>query len=211
MKKQLKLTIELVPGTLWYQSLRSVVGNGVWSKITYRVCENALGKCEVCGRLVGTWDCKRLNCHELWEYDDLLHIQKLVGFIALCDLCHHAKHLGLLGTLVARDPVKYKGLREAVVSNFCAVNKCSRKAYESYYLESMLVFATRSQFKWTQDFSYLYSWMEAETAERLLVSKAQVARKAIKSLKESNPTKYAELFARAQAELKVVKEGRLSE
>ena len=202
MKKQLKLTIELVPGTLWYQSLRSVVGNGDWSKITYRVCENALGKCEVCGRLVGAWDCKRLNCHELWKYDDLLHVQKLVGFIALCDLCHHVKHLGFLGTLVASDPIRYKGLKEAVISNFCVVNECSGKVYEGCYLEAMTVFTARSQFKWTQDFSYLYNWFDTENAKRPLVSKAQVAHKALKALKESNPTRYAELLAKAQEELK---------
>ena len=49
----------------------------------------------------------RLSCHEIWHYDDDQHVQTLQGFIALCEWCHHMKHLGLAGVLAGEGKLDY--------------------------------------------------------------------------------------------------------
>jgi len=113
---KLKLTIELVPSTSWYDNLRKYTSKEDWDKIrkrTYAEYGNRCGICEAEGRL---------NCHEIWEYDDKKHIQRLVGFIALCDMCHHVKHIGLAGILASEGKLDY----EKVVEHFMKVNNCDR-------------------------------------------------------------------------------------
>ena len=51
-----------------------------------------------------------LHCHEIWNYGDLQHIQKLVGFVALCRLCHHVKHLALALILAEAGRLDFDGV-----------------------------------------------------------------------------------------------------
>jgi predicted restriction endonuclease len=74
----LKLTIELVPKTSWYSNLRNVIRPAKWDKLRKSVYAEYEHKCGICGATGG-----RLNCHEIWEYIDTNHEQKLIGFIAL--------------------------------------------------------------------------------------------------------------------------------
>jgi hypothetical protein len=34
----------------------------------------------------------RLECHEVWDYDEATHLQRLSRFLSLCTRCHHVKH-----------------------------------------------------------------------------------------------------------------------
>lgn len=47
-------------------------------------------KCAFCADKGGFYKQKlySLECHERWSYDDTIHVQKLIGFIVLCKLCH---------------------------------------------------------------------------------------------------------------------------
>lgn len=133
-ENELKLKIELVPSTSWYDNLRKQISKNNWDKIRKQVYSNYNHKCGICG-ING-----RLNYHEIWEYDDKKHIQKLIGFIALCDLCHHVKHIGLAGILASEGKLDY----EKVVAHFMNVNNCDRKLFEQHHKEAFAQWRERS-------------------------------------------------------------------
>jgi len=88
-----------------------------------------------------------LNCHEIWEYDDQNHIQKLASFIALCDLCHYVKHIGLAGILAIKGELDY----ERVVEHFMKVNGCDRETFEEHRQKAFDQWHERSRYEWNVD------------------------------------------------------------
>src|SRR4030067_2937871 len=111
----MKLTAELVPKTAWNQSLRELLPRKVWDGIRENFIRDNGKKCQICGETEGI-----MNLHEIWSYDDINHIQKLDGFILLCGMCHHVKHIGLAGILANEGKLDYIN----VVRQFCKVHSC---------------------------------------------------------------------------------------
>lgn len=87
--QSLKLTIEWIPRTSGGKSLNKLLPNPKWKKIREQVYAEHDQRCAVCGV---SRKGRRLDCHEVWEYDDEAGVQRLKGFVALCYLCHRAKH-----------------------------------------------------------------------------------------------------------------------
>ena len=139
---ELKLTIELVPQTSWYDNMRKVIPKTQWDKLRKRVYAEYSHKCGICGATEG-----RLNCHEIWEYDDTNHEQKLKGFIALCDLCHHVKHIGLAGILSQEGKLDL----EKVVEHFMKVNGCDSRTLEEHRQKAFEQWRERSRHSWRVD------------------------------------------------------------
>ena len=139
----MKLEIELVPETAWYSNLRKRISKREWDKIRKQCYADANHKCAICG--AGG----RLNCHEIWEYDDKKHVQKLKGFIALCDDCHMIKHIGFAEIQAS------KGLldMDKLVEHFMKVNGVDKKTFYRHREEAFKVWKERSQHEWTTDFS----------------------------------------------------------
>jgi hypothetical protein len=135
--KSLRLTIELVPTSAWNQNLRSVLPDSAWGKIRKEIIEKSGNKCAICGSK------GRLNCHEVWEYNDKKHIQKLACFLALCNLCHAVKHIGFAGLQKPDSPAFDK-----VVKHFMQVNACSRQDFLTHQKEAYEKFEERSHFEW---------------------------------------------------------------
>jgi len=50
-----------------------------------------------------------LHCHEEWEYDDAIRVQKLANLVALCSRCHLVKHWYVASTKRGRDGQLRKG------------------------------------------------------------------------------------------------------
>jgi len=139
--KELKLKIELVPKTSWYNNLRKYMDRKDWDRIRKQTYANYEHKCGICGNE------GRLNCHEIWEYDDKKHSQKLIGFIALCDLCHHVKHIGLAGILADEGKLDY----DTVVQHFMKVNSCDKDTFVKHKREAFKQWRERSRHKWQVD------------------------------------------------------------
>jgi hypothetical protein len=139
--KDLKLTIELVPETSWFNNLRSQMTRRDWDKIRKQTYENYNCKCAICGSE------GRMNCHEVWEYDDIKFKQTLLGFIALCDMCHHVKHIGLANILANKGRLDY----EMVIAHFTKVNNCDRKTFEKHREKAYEVWEKRSSYQWNVD------------------------------------------------------------
>jgi hypothetical protein len=140
--RPLKLTIELVPTTSWYNNLRKVIPTSEWDKLRKRVYAQYGYRCGICGAE------GRLNCHEIWEYDDHNHVQKLAGFIALCDWCHHVKHLGFAAILSKRGELDY----EKVIEHFMKVNECDRQIFQEQLRKASTQHLERSKHDWHVDF-----------------------------------------------------------
>jgi|TARA_R110000851_G_scaffold212152_1_gene364815 hypothetical protein len=143
----MKLTIELVPKTSFYSNVRSNVTKGEWDIIRKESYRKAGYKCEVCGD-VGTNQGFRhkLECHEIWDYNDDTHKQTLTGMVSLCPRCHSTKHYGL--SLI-------KGRGEIVLKQLMTINQIDEDEAEEYVEESFNVWRERSKFEWELDISYL--------------------------------------------------------
>lgn len=137
-----KLTIELVPQSLWGKSLANNLPRREWQRIRSIILTHQDNECSICGKEGVT-----LQCHEIWKYDDEHHIQSLAGFVALCHLCHEVKHYG-------RSRIKAREGKldiEKINEHYCDINGCFLRDLEWDYREEWRVWKERSSHTdWTQ-------------------------------------------------------------
>jgi cyclopropane fatty-acyl-phospholipid synthase-like methyltransferase len=138
MLNKLKLTIEMVPATSWYNNLRSLMPKEAWDKLRHKVYKDFGYRCGIC-KSKG-----RLHCHEIWKFDDKNGIQELKGFIALCTSCHWIKHIGLAGIKADGGELDY----DKLVEHFMKVNKCDKSAFTKHREEAVKTFEERSNRSW---------------------------------------------------------------
>lgn len=149
-----KLTIELVPSTSWYSNVRSNVDSTTWDKIRKHSYKLANNKCEICGDTGLKQGFKhKVECHEIWSYDDMTLTQKLEGLISLCPMCHKAKHVGL---------AQMNGQLDRVAKHLSKVNNLKLKESYDYIDESFKVWKERSNYEWVLDISYLDNYLEPD-------------------------------------------------
>ncbi|HIH31509.1 TPA: HNH endonuclease [Candidatus Woesearchaeota archaeon] len=153
MPVPLKLTIELVPSTVWYASIyqyyKKTNNPQKWVEIKKELFAKEGNKCWICEK-----ESKPLDAHEFWKYDDVKHIQRLDAIHHLCRLCHKIKHIGLwLHTEDGERMLIKEGLtKEDVIKHFCNVNKCSIADFQKFEDDALKVWAERSKDDWKQDF-----------------------------------------------------------
>ena len=138
-----RLTIELVPSTCFCKNVRSQVDPARWDRIRMAVYAAAGSKCEICG---GRGTAHPVECHEVWEYDEVNYIQKLVRLIALCPACHEVKHFGL---------AQINGRATEALTHLCQVNGWSRDKARQHAIDAFKEWEDRSRHKWALDLSYL--------------------------------------------------------
>lgn len=139
----LKLTIELVPSSSWFNNVRAVLSKAQWDVLRKKVYSEAYDTCQICG---GIGPKHPVECHEIWHYDDTKLIQKLEGMIALCPNCHMVKHIGLAG-------IQNRG--EQALKHLMKVNQMTKKKAEKYILQAFEVWGRRSSQNWKLDLSHL--------------------------------------------------------
>ena len=137
-----KLTVELVPKTAWFSNLRSHVDEATWNKLKKETALKANNKCEICGGRGPKWP---VECHEIWNYNDEKHEQKLEGLIALCPSCHEVKHIGLASV---------KGRREKAEKHLAKVNGWTIEDARHYIEYSFEIWTRRSNHEWKLDLSW---------------------------------------------------------
>jgi hypothetical protein len=141
-KQNLKLTIELVPETSWTNNVRKIVSTKQWDKIRKESYQKYNYKCGICNAE------GRLSCHEIWNYDEETHIQKLMGFIALCTPCHNIKHIGFSQILADEGKLDLNKL----IEHFCKVNNCNLDTYADHHEMAFSTWRERSKHDWKIDF-----------------------------------------------------------
>ena len=149
--KKIKLTIELVPSTVWYKNVRSEVSSDRWDRLRKECYRSAEYKCEVCRGTGPKWP---VECHEIWHYDDVNKKQILTGLIALCPDCHTVKHPGL---------AEIKGRFDVVISQLMSVNDMEYWEATEYIEQAFDVWRERSEHQWELDITYLDDDRESKT------------------------------------------------
>lgn len=134
-----KLTIELVPKSLWYSNLRSILSPKQWDILRQKCYRSAIHRCQICSKYP-------VECHEIWEYNDEKHIQKLVGLIALCPDCHMVKHFGL---------AQIQGNSEKAIQHIARINGWDIDETLYYIRSAFEKYEDRNRFEWKQDLDYL--------------------------------------------------------
>lgn len=152
-----KLTIELVPENAWGANLRSELTDSAWDKLRRRVYEAAGHRCEICGGRGGRHP---VECHERWTYLEAGRTMRLDGLVALCPLCHGAKHYGFSFRA---------GRGERILAHMAEVNGTHVAEMEAYAKEALEGQARRSLMSWTLDLTWL------ETAHPDLAGKRRAA------------------------------------
>ena len=142
----MRLEIEIVPKSSHYQNMRKVLSKDAWDLLRRSIYRKYNYRCGVCNAK------GRMNCHEIWEYDDTRGVQTLKGYIALCDLCHFVKHIGYASVLASQGKLDY----EKVVQHFCKVNKCKREKFDEHVNKAYKIGKERSALKWRVDMISYY-------------------------------------------------------
>jgi hypothetical protein len=91
------LLIELVPKSAHGVNLRSAGTKSQWKAIKELTVRLACGRCEIC--TAAPTEDHPLETHEVWRWEVADSRQVLVRTIALCWLCHLAKHPGVADRL----------------------------------------------------------------------------------------------------------------
>ena len=144
---EMKLTCELVPQTAWYSNVRSNVSKEEWDKIRKKSYSESNNLCAICsdsGKNQGYNHA--VECHEIFEYDDVNHVQKLTQLISLCPRCHKCKHPGL---------AQINGETNIVIAQIMKVNEMTKKQAEKYLEECFKTWKERSKHNWTLDIKFL--------------------------------------------------------
>ena len=194
-KSKPKLLVELVPTTCHYSNVRSTLTTQQWDKIRQLSYAAAGNVCEICGDTGKNQGYRHnVECHEIWEYDDENHIQKLAGLISLCPVCHQVKHIGRAIAM---------GKEQDCFKQMAKVNKWTTEQIQEHIVESFKLHKTRSKQKWGLDLSLLseepYNFQITETAERIFEVKKY---KKVKKKKDPKAPKKIHPKAKIAAVLK---------
>lgn len=137
----MKLEIDLVPLTAWGKSLRTKMGRTKWDKLRKKVLADQGNVCAVCG------SSEKLQCHEVWTFNEETGVQSLQGFQAACSLCHLASHFGLAKNLADQGHVNL----DNVIAHFLKVNGITKAQFEKHKDESFALWRKRSKREWQLD------------------------------------------------------------
>lgn len=142
-----RLVVELVPRTCSFSNARTLLPKSIWDKLRKESYEKAGHKCEICSQ-VGTDQGyrHRVECHEIWHYDDVKKIQTLKGLISLCPRCHQAKHIGRT-TKIGKQPEVFKHMGE--------LNGWNHKQIVTHLADAYKKQSERSKFAWKLDLQLL--------------------------------------------------------
>lgn len=142
-----KLTIELIPKTCHFSNVRTMVSPKDWDKLRFASYEAANNKCEICGDNGLNQGYKhKVECHEVWEYNDQTHTQKLIKLVALCVKCHQVKHIGRAIAI---------GKQMECFIHLAKVNKWTQKQIDDHVIASFELHKERSKHQWKLDISLI--------------------------------------------------------
>lgn len=131
--------VDLIPSSSWHASLANLLMPSSW-KVVRETAALRAEACEDCG---AQWS---LECHERWSYDDVLLIQRLDGFEALCSACHRTRHLGFASV---------QGRYQEACERLAAVERLRPSEVAPFCDEAFRRFEARSTVGWTLDLAVL--------------------------------------------------------
>lgn len=140
--KKAPLMPELIPYSMHYKNVRAIMSAENWKIVAKKAYAKANYKCDIC-KTKG-----RMECHEIWHFDDQKLKQTLVGLTALCCDCHRVKHIGL---------AKRMGHYDTTIKHMAKVNGISVSKAEKY-VEYAEMEVKRRKGEYALDLTYLNSY-----------------------------------------------------
>ncbi len=137
----LPLTVELVPRTSWFASLRVFLEPSEWDAVRVASHEAAQRRCEICGFGDG-----KLYALEVWEYNDIALTQTLLRVVSLCSPCYGVK-------TISAEVDAARG--EAALRHLATVNGWSLGDTRQHLVDAVRLWSTRSEATWSLDLSVL--------------------------------------------------------
>lgn len=137
--RKYRLWANLVPGPSWGVSLYNLLPRREWDRIRKAAYAHYGHECAICGMSDTT-----LFGHEDWEYDYDHSKQRLVGVLALCNLCHMCNHLGFARIQASRGKLDYSEL----IAHWCRVNSADKKEFSSHSDYAFKLWVMRNKFEW---------------------------------------------------------------
>jgi hypothetical protein len=202
-----RLTIELLPETSWGKNLRDVLSPYKWQKLSKQIQENADYKCEICLRKKGE-GITRLNCHEVWDYNQETKLQKLIQLHSLCFECHCVKHMGYSRSQDWIDT-------NSITQHFLKVNGVTIEEFKKHDHEAALAWRERNEIEWKIDFGEFGYLLEDEHQRKeqkkkeeyeqvfnVLKGNPRVTNKQIEEFTKLNQTAVKRYATEARKELK---------
>ena len=125
---KLKLQIEPRPASTWGITLANLLPRREWDEVRHRSYKEANYQCEICENADD-----KLNCHEVWGFDDRKKIQKLLTILCLCVLCHDVKHFG------RSSQVYDKKYQEKLIKHWCKVNSKTKMDFQKHLAEIRMI------------------------------------------------------------------------
>jgi hypothetical protein len=147
----------------------------------------AEGRCEVCGE-----ESTRLDCHEVWSYDDERRVARLVGLKAICSACHLSTHMGRATSI---------GQQDKAIAHLMDVNGWTSQQAHPYVGHAMHEWEMRSKNAWILDVYDLPSIVQSPEAEERIAALA--ARPAVESMED----KLGPYHPRGSNEVRLVRRG----
>lgn len=138
-----RLSVELVPRGCAGENLRSILSADDWQSLRKLVSLSSAGRCSVCGGVGPEWP---VELHEIWEYQDDSHTQRLAGLTTLCPACHESTHLG---------HAAQRGRERQALAHLAQANGWDMDRTRHYVSREMQRVRERSGYTWTQDLSWL--------------------------------------------------------
>ena len=136
-----KIKFEMIPENMWYCNLRHILSKSQWDIIRKDAYQKSNEKCMICNRKV-----KRLEAHELWNFNEITQTQSLTDVIALCSICHKTIHIGHASII---------GKLEECFKNYCKINKCSIEECLTDYKKAFDLWNERNKINWILDLEWL--------------------------------------------------------
>jgi hypothetical protein len=87
-----------------------------------------------------------VEAHEVWLYDEIARVQRLVRLVVLCSACHEVKHLGLAGV---------HGRMAKVLTHRAEVNGWTKAEVEAHAASERAAWSRRNAIDWALDLSVL--------------------------------------------------------
>jgi hypothetical protein len=137
----MQLTTELIPPSMWGSNLRKNQLEWLAIKIKHKK-----DSCEICGST------DKMELHEKWEYDDIRYIQKLIGLVTLCSMCHQVKHFGRIMIMLNKGEIT-KAQYNAILEHATKINGITKDEFMQHFNTAVRLANQRGTHKWLQDLS----------------------------------------------------------
>jgi hypothetical protein len=115
-----------------------------WDKLRKEAYKKSDGHCLICNE-----PSELLEAHERWDFNEDIHIQKLIDIIGICPKCHSVIHIGRTQML---------GYEQQAKEHFMKINNADLLDYANATLEAKTIYERKSKiYDWSLD----VSWLEA--------------------------------------------------